>query len=301
MLGLGKPPGRIFINYRRDDVAGVAGRLSDSLGRYFGDGRVFRDVDGIDAGANFEEVLQRTTQSADAMIVLIGRHWATAADAQGRPRLHDPDDWVAREIAAALGKNIPVYPVLVENAQMPRADELPPSLQPLVRHNAISISDHRWSSDVMRLAKVVAIDIPGSAAERTLQWLRVVISTVLCAVVAGITGVVCWYWFHGQLGLAPGLPGKAMQGMNAALLATPFIAIAACSALLLYFARLFDPPRRVYAFAAALAGMLGTLVFFILYWHVDGDIHESATVAFGANLTATVVLVLMNQTGFKAR
>lgn len=92
MFGLGKAPGRIFINYRRDDVAGVAGRLSDSLSRYFGDGRVFRDVDGIDAGANFEEVLKNTSQSADAMIVLIGRQWTTVADAQGRPRLHDPDD-----------------------------------------------------------------------------------------------------------------------------------------------------------------------------------------------------------------
>ena len=291
MSWLGKAPGRIFINYRRDDVAGVAGRLADSLGRYFGDGRVFRDVDGIDAGANFEEVLKRTTQSADAMIVLIGRHWASVADAQGRPRLHDPDDWVAREIAAALSKNIPVYPVLIESAQMPRADELPPSLQPLVRHNAVSISDHRWSSDVTRLAKVVAIDIPGSAAERTLQWLRVVISLALFAATAMTIGVVCWNWYVGQ----------GAEAMVPALLGISFIVIVGASMLLLFFARLFDPPRRVWAYAAALAGLLGTLTFFILYWWIDSAVHESAAMVFGSTVTTLAVLILMNQTGFKAR
>lgn len=59
-----KTTSRIFINYRRDDAGGVAGRLADSLGAYFGEGRVFRDVDGIEGGANFEEVLKQTTDAA---------------------------------------------------------------------------------------------------------------------------------------------------------------------------------------------------------------------------------------------
>ena len=291
MSWMGKAPGRIFINYRRDDVVGVAGRLSDSLARYFGDGRIFRDVDGIAAGANFEEVLKSTTQSADAMIVLMGRQWATVADAQGKPRLHDPNDWVAREIAAALAKNIPVYPVLVENAQMPRADELPESLQPLVRHNAISISDHRWQSDVTRLAKIVAIDIPGSAAERVLQWLRVVISVALFAAVTMTTGIVCWKWFD----------GRGDQALEPALLGITFIVIVGSSMLLLFFARLFDPPRRNYAYASALVGLMGTLTCFILYWSLDPGLHESAAMVFGSTVTAMAVLGLMNQTAFKAR
>ena len=288
---LGKPPGRIFINYRRDDALGVAGRLSDSLSRYFGDGRIFRDVDGIAAGANFEDVLKSTTHDADAMIVLIGRQWATLAGPEGQPRLHDPDDWVAREIAAALEKKIPVYPVLIENAVMPRAEELPAPLQPLVRHNAISISDHRWSADVTRLAKVVAIDIPGSAAERVLQWLRVVTSVALFAAVTMTLGVVCWKWHAGH----------GAEPMEPALLGVTFVVVVGASMLLLFFARLFDPPRRVYAYGAALAGLLGTLVFFILYWVIDRPLDESAAMVFGSTVTALAVLMLMNQTGFKAR
>jgi hypothetical protein len=291
MAWLRKAPGRIFINYRRDDTAGVAGRLSDTLNRYFGDGRVFRDVEGIQAGANFEEVLKNTTQSADAMIVLIGRDWVTVTDAQGQRRLHDPHDWVAREIAAALEKKIPVYPVLIENAQMPRAEELPEPLRPLVRHNAMSISDHRWASDTTRLAKVVAIDIPGSAAEQTLEWVRWVISLALFISVAGTTGIVCWKWFHGQ----------GAQPLEPALLGITFIVVVGCSTLLLFFARLVDPARRRYVYASALAGLLGTFVFFVLYWWLCTEVDESAATLFGSTITATAMLVLMNLSGFKAR
>ena len=83
--------GKVFINYRRSDTPGVAGRLSDSLVDYFGEGRVFRDVEGIRAGANFETVLQDTVEAADAVIVLIGPGWLEVTDDQGRRRLEDPD------------------------------------------------------------------------------------------------------------------------------------------------------------------------------------------------------------------
>lgn len=198
---------------------------------------------------------------------------------------------MAREIAAALGKNIPVFPVLVENAQMPRADELPPSLQPLVRHNAISIGDQRWSTDVTRLAKVVAIDLPGSAAERTLQWLRVVISVALFAAVTLTVGLVCWNW----------QAGRGAEALEPALLGITFIVVVGASMLLLFLARLFDPPRRPWVYAAALAGLLGTLTCFILYWWIGSPLRESAAMVFGSTVTALAVLVLVNQTGFKAR
>ena len=51
---------RIFISYRRDDSQWVAGRLADSLAAYFGDDRVFRDIDGIVAGERFADVIDNT-------------------------------------------------------------------------------------------------------------------------------------------------------------------------------------------------------------------------------------------------
>jgi hypothetical protein len=291
MFGMNKAPGRIFINYRRDDSLGVAGRLSDSLGEYFGDGRIFRDVDGIGAGADFEEVLKATSGNADAMIVLIGPRWSSIADAQGKPRLHEPGDWVAREIAAALDKKIPIYPVLIDNAVLPRSDELPPTLQALIRHNAISLSDQRWAFDVTRLAKIIAIDIPGSAAERILHAVRVVISTALSLAVMLTIGGIALKWYQ----------GKGGEPLDPGLLGVTFVVAVGSSMLLLMFAHLIDSSRRLYAYAAAMAGLLGTLVCFVAYKLLDSGLHDSAAMFFGSTVTALAVLGLMNESGFKAR
>jgi hypothetical protein len=290
MFSFGNPPGRIFINYRREDAAGVAGRLADTLGRYFGDGRVFRDIEDIEGGENFEDVLKRTAQAADAMIVLIGRQWATIPNPQGRPRLHDPDDWVAREIAAAIERKIPIFPVLVENAVMPRAEELPELLRPLVRHNAISVTDQRWNTDVTRLAKVVAIDIPGSAAERTLQIVQRAISLAIFASMAITAGIVVWNTDHD---VRP--PLELWQS------GVTFVVIVGSVMLLLLYVRLFDPPRRLHVYVSALVGLLGTFVCFALLAPIEPAEREPIWMFFGSTVTATAVLALMNLSGFKAR
>ena len=286
-----KPPGRIFINYRRDDTGGVAGRLADSLNSYFGSGRVFRDVDGIETGANFEEVLRRTAHDADAMIVLIGRNWSTAADAKGVARLHDPTDWVAREISAALESKIPIYPVLVESAVMPRPEELPDALRPLVRYNAMSISDQRWQIDATRLAKVVAIDMPGSATERTLRWLQWIVSIALFLSTSTTAGIVAYNVYR-----------HTAKALSLAWSGVSFVVITSCAMLLLYFAQLIDSRRRGYTYAAVLAGLLGALAFFLLLGKLGVDDDGAPIVIFfGSTITATAVLVLTGLSGFKAR
>src|SRR4051812_23388911 len=72
---------KIFINYRRDDAGGFAGRLSDTLTAHFGDERVFRDVTGIDYGHDFERVIDQRVAESCAIVVLIGDKWATIANA----------------------------------------------------------------------------------------------------------------------------------------------------------------------------------------------------------------------------
>lgn len=164
--------GKIFISYRRSDAQGVAGRLNDSLGAYFGHDRVFRDIEDIAGGADFGDIIHGNLGSADALVVLIGPEWASTTDGDGQRRLMDPDDWVAAEIGAALDSGTPVFPVLIEDTPMPRPEDLPPRLQPLLRRNAVTITDLRWHHDVTRLAKIVALDIPGSVAERRLDLVR---------------------------------------------------------------------------------------------------------------------------------
>ncbi len=147
---------KIFFNYRRSDAQGFAGRLADSLARHFGSERVFRDVTGIDYGADFEQVIVVCIEQACAVIVVIGDGWLNAVDDQGNARLSNESDYVVREIEAALAGGIVVVPVLIGGATMPRREELPPRL---ADRNAITISNERWAFDVERLAKVLAIDV----------------------------------------------------------------------------------------------------------------------------------------------
>ena len=123
-----KQNGKLFISYRRADARGIAGRLGDTLGAYFGDNRVFRDIDDIAGGADFGNVIEQSLQDADAVIVLIGPDWLSMKGENGQRRLDDPGDWVAQEIAVAMQLKKPIFPVLIENTSMPREDELPEKL-----------------------------------------------------------------------------------------------------------------------------------------------------------------------------
>lgn len=185
--------GKIFISYRRADSPGVAGRLADSLKAYFGEDRVFRDVGGIRAGAKFDEVIDKTLTGTDAVIVLIGPNWLNASIDEGATRrLDDPDDVLSREIEFALDSGVPVFPILVEDTRMPSRAELPEKLAALARLNGISITDERWEQDVTRLAKIVALDIPGSVAERKLARMRLIVLMLLLGVMVFSTIRFTW-------------------------------------------------------------------------------------------------------------
>jgi TonB family protein len=144
----------IFINYRREDSSGHTGRLFDALSGHFA-GRLFMDVDTLEPGVDFVEAIEQAVGSCEVLIVVIGREWLTFKDAAGQRRLDDPADFVRLEVETALERKIRVIPVLVQGAQMPRAEELPPSLTRLARRNAIEISDARWAYDVDRLARTI--------------------------------------------------------------------------------------------------------------------------------------------------
>jgi hypothetical protein len=60
--------GGVFVSYRRDDSADVAGRLADSLVYRFGAERVFIDVEAIGPGADYVEAI---TGAVEACAVLV--------------------------------------------------------------------------------------------------------------------------------------------------------------------------------------------------------------------------------------
>jgi hypothetical protein len=142
----------IFISYRREDSSDVTGRIFDRLKTRFGENRLFTDVSSIPLGNDFRAVITDAVESCQVVLVIIGRQWLTIGSGAAR-RIDEPADYVHIEVAAALNRQIPVIPVLVENASMPRPADLPPALAELAYRNAIPVrSDPDFDHDIERLS-----------------------------------------------------------------------------------------------------------------------------------------------------
>ncbi|HYV01778.1 MAG TPA: TIR domain-containing protein [Actinomycetota bacterium] len=147
---------RIFISYRREDTSGHAGRLYDALSGPFGERAVFMDIDTIEPGEDFVEIVRNAVAASDVLVTLIGARWSSVLDPEGRRRLDNPEDFVRVELRTALERGIRVIPVLVQGAKMPSARSVPDDIKALLRRNAIEVSDQRWRFDTQRLIDLLA-------------------------------------------------------------------------------------------------------------------------------------------------
>src|SRR6478735_1036624 len=138
----------IFISYRRDDTEGYAGRLFRDLRERFGKEAVFMDVAGIEPGRDFRRVIEDQVASCGVLLAVIGKAWLTTVDEHGKRRLDDPNDFVRLETASALKRDIPVIPVLVQQTEMVREEQLPEGLKDLAFRNSVELTHARWESDV---------------------------------------------------------------------------------------------------------------------------------------------------------
>jgi hypothetical protein len=151
--------GTVFISYRRETTAGEARALFNELLGKLGKNSVFMDVDSIALGRDFRGALQKTLESCDLMLVLIGKDWADVKDEEGRSRLHNPGDFVRLEIEAALKRDIVVTPILVQGAHMPAPEQLPAEIRDLVYRNGFELSHSRWESDFAEMTRRLDLDI----------------------------------------------------------------------------------------------------------------------------------------------
>ncbi len=135
----------------------MAGRIYDAMSQRFGKQRVFKDVDNIGPGVDFGDYIKTVLPRCRVAIALIGPHRLESKDETGKRRLDDDHDWVRIEIETALATpGVLVAPVLVNGAQMPRGEEVPDSLKPLLRRNAAIIRrDPDFHDDLERLATAI--------------------------------------------------------------------------------------------------------------------------------------------------
>ena len=174
----------------------------------------------------------------------------------------------------------------------------------------MTITDERWDFDVNRLAKVLAIDVPGSTAQRKLDLLKSIallllfasgmIATVLfCAALKGWTSPVA-VAVEESTSQAAALSAGGFTPLASAVL---FIAILLAGTLTLVAAPLMEPLKRKFAWAATFLAYMGTLAAFIHYGVRNEEApFWSLVVNFGASTIITLgVLVLMTLATFKAK
>jgi hypothetical protein len=142
---------KVFLSYRRTDTKAIARQLGEVLRQHQGWDAVFLDIDEIAPGQRFEVVISQRLRQADLVIALIGVRWLEPG-ASGAPRLWNPEDWVHRELEAAIELGVPVLPVLVGDAKLPEEGDLPTALKPIVTFNATRLDDGRnFQTDVAQL------------------------------------------------------------------------------------------------------------------------------------------------------
>jgi hypothetical protein len=133
--------GPIFISYRRGPYTDSAARLAEHLVAAFGKRKVFIDTDGIPSADNFEAVIGKALDRSSIFLAVISPDWVgrRAGKPEDKGRLSEEADHVRLECETALSLQIPIIPVLVGGAEMPRPDELPSSLTELTKRNAIPV------------------------------------------------------------------------------------------------------------------------------------------------------------------
>ena len=147
---------KVVMLYRRADSASVAGRIYDRLVAHYGEDAVFMDVYSIPFAANWREQVNDMSLHGGVLVALVGPRWLGPLPG-GQFRIDEANDPVRMELETALRANIPVFPVLVEGATMPRAAELPDTLKVFSDVNAATVDNGRdFDQHVSRL--IASID-----------------------------------------------------------------------------------------------------------------------------------------------
>jgi hypothetical protein len=133
---------RIVLSYRRADSDAIAGRIRDRLAREYGDDSVFMDIDSIPFGTDFREHIENAIAQHDAVLAVVGRDWV-GPKPDGTTRIAEDLDFVRIEIETAMKVKIPVVPLLVNGAVMPKPEDLPAGLRDFAFRNAAQIDSGR--------------------------------------------------------------------------------------------------------------------------------------------------------------
>ncbi|MCH9806603.1 MAG: toll/interleukin-1 receptor domain-containing protein [Alphaproteobacteria bacterium] len=140
---------KIFLSYRHQDSKGETLAVMQHLLSNTTDLEVFLDVGGgIEVGSNFLRSIEEAVGKADLMICIIGSRWLELSNAAALDGRENQTDFVRVEIHAALVREIPIIPILLDNAEMPDRESLPPELSLLASKQAVRVRHDCFIADM---------------------------------------------------------------------------------------------------------------------------------------------------------
>jgi hypothetical protein len=141
---------KLFINYRHSDTGWAAWALYFKLEARFGADNVFFDHGTLRAGEEWFHEIQSSLAGSGVLIALIGPTWLS--DLQSRLR-GGVRDYVVKEVDMAFRSRPPVsvIPLLVDDAALPKDDELPVALKGLRDLQVERLGQRGAGDDIERL------------------------------------------------------------------------------------------------------------------------------------------------------
>lgn len=148
------PAYKLFISYRRKSWDFTHRLASDLKGKINAD--IFVDYGGVDS-SDFERSILSHLRDADCVLVVVTEHTFSE-------RIHQPDDWMRKEIAEALRLGKPTVLIAHEGRFPPPAEDLPLDIRAISGRQGIRFFPDFWDAAVEQLIRFIpkAIQNPPS-------------------------------------------------------------------------------------------------------------------------------------------
>jgi hypothetical protein len=155
-------PEVIAISYRREDTAGDYWSNLRPTPSYIQPRSSVHGFRQYSVRSRFSTHISESLDRCDTLLVVIGPRWLGVAP-DGSRRIDDPTDFVRREVAQALARNIRVIPLLIDRTEMPSGNSLPEDVKTLAFRNALRVdSDADFHHHINRLCSSLQ-STPGSS------------------------------------------------------------------------------------------------------------------------------------------